>query len=426
MPTGEAIQMRRSLLVLLICLFIVMVGFGITMPVLPFYTERLALAKGSRRETIAMHVSLLTSAYALMQFLFAPLWGRWSDKIGRRSLALVGIAGSAITQVLFGIANSLPLLYVARVLGGVLSSAVLPAASAYVADVTIPERRGRGMAWLGTAVNLGVVAGLAIGGTLSRRDLHFRFRYGHLMIDSFSVPFFVAAMLMFVTLVAAFKWLPESAAADSRAASRKLLPRWRDLAERLKLLLLLAVGGQIGLSVFEATFALYAQQRLGYGPADVGIAFGVCGLVMAGFQILATSLLSPYMSPSLQIAGGFGLMGISLVVLLFVRTTALVLIVIGLFALGMAFIVPNLSAQISNRGSPYTGAALGMQNAANSLGQVAGPIIGGAFLVRNLNAPYLFAGILLLSIGIIVGSKGTVAATDPQDLWQQGEAGKKG
>ena len=158
MRTGEAVQMRRCLSVLLVCLFVVMLGFGITMPVLPFYTERLALAQGNRSEASAMHVSLLTSVYALMQFPFAPVWGRWSDTIGRRSLALVGIAGSAITQVLFGIANSLQLLYVARVLGGVLSSAMLPAASAYVADITIPERRGRGMAWLGTAVNLGVVA----------------------------------------------------------------------------------------------------------------------------------------------------------------------------------------------------------------------------------------------------------------------------
>jgi DHA1 family multidrug resistance protein-like MFS transporter len=110
MRTGETTQVRRRMPVLLLCVFVVMVGFGITMPVIPFYTERLALSEGVPRTTIATHVGLLTSAYALMQLLFAPVWGRWSDKIGRRRLVLIGIVGSTLAQVLFGLANSLWLL----------------------------------------------------------------------------------------------------------------------------------------------------------------------------------------------------------------------------------------------------------------------------------------------------------------------------
>ena len=115
--------MKKHLFVLLACLFVVMIGFGITLPVLPFYVERLALEAGASQQSIVLHVTLLTSVYALMQFIFAPLWGRWSDRIGRRPLILIGIAGYVVAQVLFGLSTSLWLLYAVRIGGGILSSA---------------------------------------------------------------------------------------------------------------------------------------------------------------------------------------------------------------------------------------------------------------------------------------------------------------
>src|SRR5437870_9880132 len=111
-----------------------MIGFGITLPVLPFYVERLAVAGGATGDSAALQVGMLSGVYALVQVLFAPLWGRWSDRIGRRPLVLLGITGYVISQILFGLATSLPLLYAARIFGGVLSSATLPVASAYIAD----------------------------------------------------------------------------------------------------------------------------------------------------------------------------------------------------------------------------------------------------------------------------------------------------
>jgi multidrug resistance protein len=180
-------EMKKRLFVLLACLFVVMIGFGITLPVLPFYVERLALAEGVSLQSVVIHVGLLTGVYALMQLIFAPLWGRWSDRVGRRPLILIGIAGYVIAQVLFGLATSLWLLYAARILGGILSSATLPASAAYVADLTTEKERSRGMAWLGTAVSLGVVVGPALGGLLSRRDWHFNRRIGHCNIRLLNV-----------------------------------------------------------------------------------------------------------------------------------------------------------------------------------------------------------------------------------------------
>lgn len=141
--------MRKDLFVLLACVFVSMIGLGITLPVLPFYVERLAISEGASRQSLAMHIGLLTGVYALGQLFFAPLWGRWSDRIGRRPLLLVGITGYSVGQILFGLATSLPLLYAARIFGGALSAAILPLSAAYVADLT--TEKGRAEEWRGSA-----------------------------------------------------------------------------------------------------------------------------------------------------------------------------------------------------------------------------------------------------------------------------------
>jgi DHA1 family multidrug resistance protein-like MFS transporter len=397
----------KHLFVLLACLFVVMIGLGITQPVLPFYVERLALAKGVSRQSVVMHVGLLTGVYALGQLLFAPVWGRLSDRTGRRPLIIIGIAGYAVAQVLFGLATSLWLLYAARILGGILSSATLPVSAAYVADMTTDKERGRGMAWLGTAVSLGSVVGPALGGILSRRNLHFTARYGHFMMDSFSVPFFAAAFLGMLTLFAALRWLPESLPAQApRAAGEETERDWRRLARSLGPLLGLALVGQFGLAIFEATFALYAQAKFNYGPVEVGAVFVVCGLVMTVFQVGAVGFLAGRIREIYQIGAGFGLMGMSLALLVMARTKFSVFALVGLLGLGTAFVSPSLAALISKRGgSRRVGVALGVQNAANSLGQASGPLLGGALFVWQMNAPYLLTGALLVTVALVIGWK---------------------
>ena len=401
-PAGEDMLGKR-LFVLLACLFVTMIGFGITLPVLPFYVERLALASGAPPESAALHVGMLTGVYALVQLFFAPLWGRWSDRIGRRPLVLIGITGYVIAQILFGLATSLSLLYAARILGGILSSATLPVAAAYVADMTSEEERGRGMAWLGTAASLGVVVGPALGGVLARRDLHFNVRYGHLLADSFSVPFFAAALLGVITLVIAMRWLKESLSVSIQTgASSQAQFEWRRLGGALRPLLGLTIVAQFALAVFEATFALYAKAMFNYGPAEVGTAFVVCGVVMTVFQAGGVGLLAGRVEEIYQLGTGFGLMGASIGLLSAARSAPVVLTLVGSFALGMALISPNLTALISKRGGAQAGAALGVQNAANSIGQAGGPLLGSALFVWEMNAAYILTGALLIGVALII------------------------
>ena len=412
--------MKKHLFVLLACLFVVMIGFGITLPVLPFYVERLALAEGASQQSIVLHVTLLTGVYALMQLIFAPLWGGWSDRIGRRPLILIGIGGYIVAQVMFGLSTSLWLLYAARIVGGILSSATLPVSAAYVADMTTNQERSRGMAWIGTTVSLGVVVGLALGGLLSRQDWHFNWSAGHFRVDSFSVPFFMAAFLGLLTLFAALRWLPESLPGTSmpntipaKVAKEDVRTDWRTLIKTLYPLLVLTLAGQFALTIFEGTFALFAQSKFDFGPAEVGYVFVMCGLVMTVFQAGAVGFLAGKISEMIQIGAGFALMGTGIALLATAKTKFFVFVFVALLSLGMAFIAPNLAALISKRGGErQTGASLGIQNAANSLGQAGGPILGGALFIWQINAPYLFSGAVLLLLALYIGWKVVVRKSE--------------
>ncbi len=147
------------LVIIFITVFIDLLGFGIIIPLLPFYAESFGAN--------AFTIGLLGTSYSLMQFAFSPIWGRWSDKIGRKPIILVGLLGSCLSYVTLALAGSLVLLFVARIIGGI-AGANIPTAQAYIADITTPEDRARGMGLMGAAFGLGFIFGPAIGGLLSR------------------------------------------------------------------------------------------------------------------------------------------------------------------------------------------------------------------------------------------------------------------
>jgi DHA1 family multidrug resistance protein-like MFS transporter len=187
--------MKRDLFILLNCLFVVMTGYGVTLAVLPFHIERMALAEGIVMKEAYIHVGVITGIYALMQFFFAPLWGKLSDKIGRRPVLMIGMLGFAIANFFFGLGTNLLMLYLCRFLGGSLSAAVLPVSMAFVADITLESQRGKGMAWVGRAAGLGVMAGPVLGGWLAEVNFAREVQFGYFIFDAFSVPFFVAGIL---------------------------------------------------------------------------------------------------------------------------------------------------------------------------------------------------------------------------------------
>jgi DHA1 family multidrug resistance protein-like MFS transporter len=273
--------------------------------------------------------------------------------------------------------------------------------------MTTKEERSRGMAWLGTSASLGAVVGPAFGGLLSRRDLHFYWSARHFKVDGFSTPFFAAALLGLLMLFAALRWLRESLPKTSVPEVNKgTRTDWRSLVKGLSPLLVLALAGQFALTMFEGTFALFAQAKFDFGPAEVGYVFVVCGLVMTVFQAASVGFLAGKITELIQIGAGFALMGAGIVLLAMAHTKFFVFVFVAVFALGMALIAPNLGALISKRGGEQrAGASLGVQNAANSLGQAGGPLLGGVLLIWHINAPYLFSGVILLALALVIGWK---------------------
>ncbi len=207
-----------------------------------------------------------------------------------------------------------------------------------------------------------------------------------------------------MTLLAAFWWLPEShTPREASVARNSTFLHWQGVAREIGSLLGLSVLSQFALALFETVFVLYAQAKFGYGPSQVGIAFMVCGSVMALFQGIAAGYLAGRLAANTQLTIGFVLMGAGIGLLLLVQTQPLVFGTIGVLALGMAFISPNLSILTSEQSGDRVGTALGLQNTANNLGQVAGPVLGGALFAWNVGIPYRSTSLMLLATAAVIG-----------------------
>lgn len=394
-PPGASIARERSPWELFACVAIVMTGVGITLPVLPLYVERLALARNAPAQQIGLHIGLLTASYPLMQLVFAPLWGRLSDRVGRRPLLVIGIFGFVITQLLFGLASGVAVLYAARLLGGALSSALLPVASAYVADTSTAAHRARGMVRLSTAAGLGTLVGPAIGGFLARSDLHFRVASAHFALDTFSLPFFAASALALAALAVMMK-LPRPSA--TRIAAQ--VARVEQPPVATALLLGAAVSGYLAITMFEATFSLFAV-RLGFAADEIGAAFTVCGGMMLVIQLATVTLVERFGEPR-AIAIGFALMALGLAALGLATAHALVFAAIGSLGAGMALLGPSLGSIVSKQPAGGTGSALGMQQSAQALGQVGGSVGGVLLFGWQPRAPYVIAALFAAVVGLLI------------------------
>ena len=187
------------------CVFAVMTGYGSTLTVLPYYVDRVHGLNDLDRDSVALHVGTLTGAFALAQLAVGPVGGRLADRAGRRPVLLGGLVSFTASQALFAATSWLPAMYALRVAGGVVTSAIVVSATALVADATSPRARASGMAWIGTAAGLGVVAGPALGGVLGSSGLSVA---GVIQLDGYAAPFSVAAAVAAVMVPVAWLAIP--------------------------------------------------------------------------------------------------------------------------------------------------------------------------------------------------------------------------
>ena len=366
------------LVIIFLTVFIDLLGFGIIIPLLPFYAESYGAS--------AFTVGLLGTVFSLMQFIVAPLCGRWSDRIGRRPVILYGLLASAVAYVALALADSLALIFAARILGGIAGGNI-PTAQAYIADVTTPENRAKGMGLVGAAFGLGFIFGPAIGGILAR--------FGH------STPMWFAAALCFANFLAA-----RDAASRIEARFAPIGQRWADSicsrrARRhpgLLLLLLVFFFVSTAFSGFEATFALFTERRFGFTAETIGYIFAFIGVVLATINGRGRR---PRRAASSANAGSFppalGLIALGLLLVPAAHSVPVLFAVCGIIALGMGFNNPALTSAISRLSDPgEQGGMLGLAQSLAALGRIAGPAWGG-FLFDRLGTtmPYVSAASIM-------------------------------
>ncbi len=392
-------KLNRIFLILL-SLFVVMLGYGILLPTLPYYTERLALKDNLDTDLINFHIGLLTSIYPFFQLLFVVVWGKLSDRYGRKPIIICGLIGFVIMQLLTGLATSLTMLYIARIFGGIFTSSVIPVSNAYLSDITSEKRRTKIMAWSGVAISSGVIFGPVIGGFLSQTDIHIKYTIGLLHLDRFSVPFFFVALLGLIVLLVVMKWLKNTARVH-KFTTRKVSLRFT-FTKYFIVLLVLSFVIQFVVTLFETVFSIYGKDELGFNSNQVGIGFMLCGSIMAVLQPVFATYGEKFLSTKKQIALGLLISGLSLIAFPFFNNEFLVYGLIVVFAAGGAMVTPNLLSAVSLISKKNTGRNISIQSSTNSIGQILGPVLGTWLIAGGFYYPFIIAGsIVLLAIGCL-------------------------
>lgn len=392
-------KFNRIFLVLL-SLFVVMLGYGILLPILPYYTERLALKDNLDTDLINFHVGMLTSIYPFFQLIFVIVWGKLSDKYGRKPIIAIGLIGFIVMNLLTGLATSLSMLYVARIIGGIFTSSVIPVSNAYLSDLTSEKRRTKIMAWSGVAISSGVIFGPVLGGLLSQTNVHFKYSYGIFHLDRFSVPFMLVSVLGFVVLLITLKWLKNTAIVNKiREKSMKFSFTFSGY---FVVLLVLSFVMQFVVTLFETVFSIYGKDALTFNSSQVGIGFMLCGSVMAVLQPVFATYGEKLMNTKQQITVGLLITGFSLIAFPFLSNQLSVYTLIILFASGGAMVTPNLLSSISLLSKVNTGRNISIQSSANSIGQILGPVLGTWLLAGGFYYPFMIAGsVVWLAIGLV-------------------------
>jgi MFS family permease len=372
-----------ALYTLLSVMFINLVGFGIVVPLLPFYAKSF--------NAPPWQIALVFSAYAIGSFFGEPFWGRLSDSIGRKPLLLSTVSGNCLCYLGLAFAPNVYIAFAVRLLGG-LASGNNAVVQGYIADVSKPDERAGRMSLLGAAYNIGFIVGPALGGLLANPSA------GH---AGFGLPLFVCSGLSAICATAIFFFVPESRARREHHGQGP--NRWavvgslfrHPVIARLMLVTFLAGCAFNGI---EYVFGLWTQARFAWGPQQVGGAFAVTGVVAAINQIALTGRLSRKFGEAQMLAAGMALTMLFMLLQTFSTGAVLVVTCLAISAFGQSVAWPNVGALISrNVDWNHQGQYQGLNNAVGALARLVGPSIAAlAFSGISVNAPFVVAAALVL------------------------------
>lgn len=362
----------KPIIIIFITVLIDLIGFGIVIPVLPYYLE------GDAFRATPFELGLIVASYSIMQFIFSPIFGSISDRYGRRPVLFFSLLGTSAGFLIVGFATTLWMIFAGRILDGITGGNI-STAQAYIADVTSRKNRAKGMGLIGAAFGLGFVLGPAIGGILSK--------YG-----GPHVPFLFAGALAFVNAIALYFFLPESLKKNARAQTVHRVNRFVEVFNslidiRFRILTSIYFLVVVGFSIMTTSFSLYTMKRFGYDAAQNGYLFFYIGILAVIFQGGFLGKLSTRFGESRLVVIGCLMLAASLFAVPFVRPesgglTGL-LIGIAFFSIGNSIASPALTSLASkNASEDEQGKALGVMQSGASLARAVGPVIAG-YLLNN-------------------------------------------
>jgi DHA1 family tetracycline resistance protein-like MFS transporter len=380
--------MTRPLLIIFLTIFVNLIGFGIIVPLLPFYAETFGASP--------IVIGLLFAVFSLCQLISAPALGDLSDRYGRRPVLVFSLAGTVVSFVMLALAHSVVMLFLARIVDG-LSGGNISTARAYVADITEPKDRARAYGLIGAAFGLGFIMGPALSGMLAR--------------VSYTAPIWAAAALTLVATAMAWLWLPETVH-RAQAGTGNPLSYLPELLRRpvMRRVLTIDFIYWFSFAIFQTTFSLFAARRFGFDASRTGYLF-------AGFGLLGAVIQGGFIRPIVRRAGDkstfiagiifscLGLVGAALA-----HSVGLFVLALVPLAIGMGFGHPTVSSLISRAGrGDEQGRVQGAASAVESLGRTLGPVWGSASLQRWGEATPFLTGAAFLAMTLFVVMGHTVA-----------------
>ena len=363
-----------------------LVGFGVVFPILPLYARRFHVSSAT--------ATGLVSAFAAASFLFSPIWGRISDRIGRKPVLVLSLAGTCVGSLLTGLAGGIALLYVGRVIDGI-SGASVSVAQAAVSDVATPEQRARLFGLLGAAFGIGFVAGPALGALAE--------------LAGPRVPFYVAAALAGINCLVAIRRLPETHHPGDRIQPAHEVRSRNPLAalaggRGVGTLIGVAFGALMAFSAFEATFALFGQRRLGFGVGSSAAVFAAIGLVIVGVQGGLVHQVVTRIGETATLQAGLLIDTVGLLVLAFAHTWLGLVPALLALTVGQGLVQTTMSSTLAGRADPARrGEVLGAQQSAGGLARVVGPLLGGVLFQRvGPGAPYVVGAAVMAVVLLLL------------------------
>lgn len=375
-------EQQKKLFILMINMFIAIGSFGIIIPILPAYLK--SIDQGG------MAAGLMISIFAGAQLVMSPIAGKWADKYGRRIMIIAGLSGLALSMFVFYFSDSIGILYVSRVIGGVGAALLVPAIFAYVADITSMDQRAKGNSLISAAMSLGIVVGPGIGGFLAEFGL--------------KMPLLVSALVGVVAVVFSALVLKESKPEGVSASEVKSEPMVKEIAQSFKkpyfIPLVITLVMSFGLLAYESVLGLFVDDQFAASPQDIAWMITGTGIVSVIIQLFVVDKVVRRFGETNVLRIFLGVAAFGFLLSILVPNYVFFFVITMIIFLSTSILRPVLTTLISKLAGNEQGFAMGMNNAYMSIGNVLGPLLAGVLYDVNIIYPFVL-GLIVLAITTI-------------------------